>query len=473
MSEVLRVEAFRGEVVNEQVMGPGRALLPLPQLPTIRVREARLADLPFIDQLQKQHTKAVGWMPTGQLEGHIAKGHVLVAEAASAEWRVEGGGVRGTQCRVQSAECSGLRTETQQAFRTQSSAPSTQHSPIGYCIGVDKYFKREDTGIIYQMNIAPGRQRGLVGATLLKAMFERSAYGVKLFCCWCAQDLAANRFWEAMGFVALAFRTGSRKRSRNGRVHIFWQKRIREGDTQTAWWYPSQTGSGAIREDRIVLPIPPGVHWSEAKPRVLPGVSAEVQSAECKVQGGEGKVEGGEGKVEGGEGKVEGGEWRAEGLGHDDSRALPEPKRARVNPRKKAKAARATRPAEMNAGRLWFGGPQVESRDANPGLLGKSNRPRKPRKPQAAAKNDPRLVAAARELRDRWMEQVAAQPGLIAPRSGGGGAAVGGAKYEVSRQIGWDDITMRESMPGALPVLAGAGALAGVIDVQSRLLDAA
>src|SRR5439155_17824340 len=85
----------------------------------------------------------------------------------------------------------------------------------------------------------------------------------------------ANHFWESMGFVPLAFRAGSAKRGKNGgaRVHIFWQRRIRAGDETTPYWFPSQTSSGSIREDRLVLPIPPGTHWSDAKPIVLPGDS--------------------------------------------------------------------------------------------------------------------------------------------------------------------------------------------------------
>src|SRR5688500_19776918 len=46
-------------------------------------------------------------------------------------------------------------------------------------------------------------------------------------------------------------------RANSPRVHIFWQRRIRAGDTgekATPYWFPSQTTSGAIREDRIVLP---------------------------------------------------------------------------------------------------------------------------------------------------------------------------------------------------------------------------
>ena len=47
------------------------------------------------------------------------------------------------------------------------------------------------------------------------------------------------------------------------------------------------------------------------------------------------------------------------------------------------------------------------------------------REPRPKAKNDPKLVAAARELRDRWMEEV--NSGRYLPESQG--------KYEVSRQI--------------------------------------
>ena len=124
------------------------------------------------------------------------------------------------------------------------------------------------------MCVDPAVRRGLVAATLLKNVFERAAYGCRLYCCWCAQDLvAANRFWEAMGFVPLAFRAGSRKKDR---VHIFWQKRIRLDDNSTPWWFPACTGGGALREDRVVLPIPPGVKWWEEMPRLLPQSESEL-----------------------------------------------------------------------------------------------------------------------------------------------------------------------------------------------------
>jgi hypothetical protein len=95
-----------------------------------------------------------------------------------------------------------------------------------------------------------------------------------LFSCWCAQDIQANYFWEACGFVPLAFRTGSKSMQR---IHIFWQRRIRDNDDSTPYWYPSQTKNGALRQDRLVLPIPPGTHWRDAKPVVLPSIEVQPE----------------------------------------------------------------------------------------------------------------------------------------------------------------------------------------------------
>src|SRR5688572_33420086 len=306
-------------------------VIPIPRGP-VTVRPAVAGDLPFIDSLQKRSTHAVGWMPTKQLEGKIAAGHVLVAWASS-------------PCLAEE-ETTGWKPV-----------------PLGYCISRDQYFKRDDVGIVYQLNVAPERQRGLVGAALLKATFERAAYGCKLFCCWCAQDIEANYFWESMGFVPLAFRAGSREK---GRVHIFWQRRIHAGDRETPYWFPSQTTSGSLREDRLVFPIPPGTHWSDAKPIVLPGAG----SPELEV-------------------------------------------RAR-KPKAQQKKAAAIDPSSIASGGLRF---VVRSEPAA--------EPKPKRQPKPKVKNDPRLVAAARELRDRWLEHVNAGETLIE----------GAAKYDVSRSL--------------------------------------
>ena len=347
------------------------AIIPVPRFP-ISVRPATLADVPFMDALQKLHTRQVGWMPTKQFEGKIKAGHVLVAE--------------------ESAECRGLRTGSDApSLSPQHSVLSTPPSPVGYLIGNDQYFKHDDVGIIYQMNVVPGRQRGFVGATLLKAQFERSAYGCKLYCCWCAQDIEANRFWESMGFVPLAYRAGSETKGPKGspRVHIFWQKRIRQGDATTPWWFPSQTSGGSIREDRIVWPIPPGTHWSDAKPIVLPGHPGESKQLPEKPRGRDGRAT------------------------------------------KKTKTVETPAPIRRNG--LMFDIP----RQGEPLPEAKAEDAPKDRVPRVKAKNDPRLVAAARELRDRWLERVNA-----------GQDALPGGKYDVSRAL--PDGRMTEGLAGGV-----------------------
>ena len=37
-----------------------------------------------------------------------------------------------------------------------------------------------------------------------------------------------------------------------------------------SYWFPHQTGGGVLRADRLVFPIPPGTHWSDVLPIVLP-----------------------------------------------------------------------------------------------------------------------------------------------------------------------------------------------------------
>ena len=298
------------------------AIVPVPRVP-IAIRPATMSDLPFIDRLQKMHSKMVGWMPTKQLEGKIGAGNVIVA--------------------------------VDEASQT-----------VGYCIGQDQYFKRDDVGIIYQMNVVPDRQRSLIGAMLVKAMFERAAYGCRLFCCWCAQDIEANYFWESLGFVPLAFRAGSRDK---GRVHIFWQRRIREGDESTPYWFPAQTTSGSIREDRLVLPIPPGVHWNSEMPRIIPS-----------------------------------------GTG---SQPVLEEKHAL-----KTRAAEMPKPPKPKRLYMHFDAPPPPAPPPEP-VVEKPKRAKKPK-----VKNDPALVAKARELRDRWLEKV----------NGPGGAALlaSQSKYELS-----------------------------------------
>lgn len=343
----------------------------------IAIRAATRADLPFIDSLQKKHSKELGFLPLKALEGKIDAGEVLVAD------------------------------HEPHASASGSPLPhgcGSLDRLAGYLIAADRYQKRDELGYIVQLCIVPEYRRSLVAAQLLQAQFDRSAYGCRLYCCWCAQDLNANAFWEAMGFTAIAFRSGGSGRGRRSevgtkapRVHIFWQKRIRAGDTGdlarggTPFWYPSTTGSGQIREDRLVFPIPCAqgnpsqrVHWSEVMPieieptgpwtGALPAPRPRRQKLVKQLVTP----------------RVRGGMWFAhegvwETVGPDGRRVKETAKRGQATP--KQEAAKVKREAA------------------------------KPKR--EGAKVDPRLKAMARELRDRWGER--------------GTIAANGGKHDVKR----------------------------------------
>jgi hypothetical protein len=347
----------------------------------ISIRQAELKDLAFIDALQKKHSKMVGFLFTETLEKKIKAGHVLIAEEAN-EPRPSGSGV---------------------ADHAHSPLPhgrglSGTPIPLGYCIFQDKYDKHDDVGIFYQVNVTPHKQRGLVGAALVKAALDRAAYGCKLACCWCAQDLEANSFWESLGFVPLAFRTGSRPRlkkdgtiSKRERIHIFWQRRIREGDDSTQYWYPTETNNGAVKEARIVLPIPPGTHWSDAKPAVLPGMDEALKA-----------------------------------LAVAEAENTPRPPKSRDlksrDPKsrdlKSKSAAAVSRPPSRG---VWVAPPPPTKEQ----IAAAKKEKAKQKAPRTRMKNDPKLVAAAREFRDRYLEEV--NSGRFLPPSNG--------KYDISRQL--------------------------------------
>src|SRR5688572_18564009 len=117
--------------------------LPVVRPNEVNVRVATLTDLPFMDRLQKMHSKQLGYFPTKQFEGYIEAGSVLVAIDA-------------------------------------------QGAIVGYCISKDRYLKRDELGVIYQLCVDPNAQRKLIGALLIAEVFAGSAYGCKLYCCWCA-----------------------------------------------------------------------------------------------------------------------------------------------------------------------------------------------------------------------------------------------------------------------------------------------
>ena len=375
------------------------AIIPIPQR-TVAIRVATMADLPFLDALQKKHSKQLGYFPTKQFEGYIEGGHVLVAESVGVRQRAAG-----SEEEPEGASWSSLPT---------AYCPLPAPSPLGYIISRDRYLKRDELGVIYQLCVAPGHQRGLIGATLVKEVFARSAYGCRLYCCWCAQDLEANYFWESLGFVPIAFRAGGKGRtsgracperaSASRRVHIFWQRRIdchpstpSPQHPLTPWWYPFQTSSGAIREDRIVFPIPPGVHWRDVRP-------PDVRAVEVPREEGA----------------------RGEGRGaREEGRTKKQPRLA--GPRSPMTARPSPLPHQVGilvGGRIKYVAkpgyvPPVEEK--------KAKAKREPKAKAPPARIDPKYLAAARELRDRYLERVNKAPDALPAAAG---------KYDVSRALG-------------------------------------
>ncbi len=336
----------------------------VPRLPVV-VRVGTMDDLPFIDRLQKAHAKELGFLPRMALEGKVKLGQVLVASVVSGPSSVASEGPASPQ-------------------RTTDHGQRT--TDAGYLIAADRYFKRDEVGYVTQVNVVPEHRRSLVAGALLQAQFDSSAYGCKLYCCWCAQDLAANAFWEAMGFVPIAFRTGSRTKGKGGtpRIHLFWQKRIRAGDVSTPWWYPSQTGGGELREDRLVFPIPPGVGWRDVLPAVLP--KGEAESPEALAAQSAAALAAAE---VGAEVKV--------------SAKLRRKKVARSRVVKKLRGPRMP-------GGLWFADDFIDVTEhyeewAYFNAAGEEVAAPKKVKPKPAAL-DPRLTALARNLRDHWAERA-------------------------------------------------------------------
>ncbi len=181
-----------------------------------------------------------------------------------------------------------------------------------------------------------------------------------------------------MGFVPVAFRAGSTGKRR---VHIFWQRRINANDVTTAYWYPCQTNNGAIREDRLVFPIPPAAHWGEVEAVELPTTSKPALEA-----------------------------------------PQPQPK-SQPRTRKTPKPTAPKGPLPTTAFGLRFGPPPALPEEPQ----AKRERPVKEKVkacPERSRRIDPQLVSKARELRDRYLEQVN-ERSLIAPRG----------KYDVARAL--------------------------------------
>ncbi|XAL99591.1 hypothetical protein OT109_18675 [Phycisphaeraceae bacterium D3-23] len=494
---------------------PPQPLRPVEPRLDFTIRTATMDDFDWIDAMQKAESDKLGFLMRAAIQKRIEQGNVLVAEATGkwssgpvAEWSSDKAGGSGPVAQwPRDPVREGPRTSPYSATGPlDHSATSSKHSatgplghsataqaaqPLGYCIAVDRYMKQDHVGQFIQLNVPPEYRRSLVGAALVKATFEKSAYGVKLYGLWCRQDLAANRFWESLGFVPLAFRAagvsnlkkGSRGRGAKGAsdkaggsgpvaewpsdpvregprtsphsatgprdhsstdpsaatdppqshdprtIHIYWQRRVRKGDNETPHWFPYETSGGMMAESRLVLPIPLGTHWSDAKPVVLPG--AERRAAEARLL-----------------------EAKADEKHEQDKAALAAKRKEARDAAKEAKrlasAPKVVHGVEITSGAaagvpMGFDLPpeakaqrDAEEKQAQAAAekarIKEEKRAAKREAKQQRRRTDPELLAYSRELRDRWQEAVTAQPGLLLPPGSAPGSQ-GAGKYDVSRLI--------------------------------------
>ena len=171
MSELVRYEGGGVEAKGDGVL---RAVDPASRGLLVSVRPATQDDFANIDALQKAESDGLGFQFEQAIRRRIEQGNVLVAEAARgsdgamSDEATEGADASGGGC---AAGPSSLR----------ASVASSLPQFAGYCLGVDRYQKRSELDIIYQLGLVPAYRRSLVAATLLQAQFDKSADGTKLY----------------------------------------------------------------------------------------------------------------------------------------------------------------------------------------------------------------------------------------------------------------------------------------------------
>lgn len=198
----------------------------------LQIREGGPGDLAWIDQMQKVHAGHLGFLWAKALEKRIDEKTVRIAVDS-----------HGTQ--------------------------------FAYIMWGEGYNGRDDVTICYQLAVAPAHYRRLIGASLVAAWIESLPYGFRLAGCWCAQDLPANNFWEACGFQAMAWRTGSRIKQR---PHIWWCRHVRIDD-HFPMWMPAKTQGGAIGEERLIIPIMPDQRWDDPVTTFMPEAPGDEVTA--------------------------------------------------------------------------------------------------------------------------------------------------------------------------------------------------
>lgn len=174
------------------------------------------ADLTFVDYLQRRFSHQVGYLPLVALRNRIEKGCIWIA---------------------------------------------FEHGqPAGYIHGVCPYLRRPNLAIIYQAAIDYDVRHRAIGTALVEQWATTTAANAAQLVLWCAQDIEANLFWEAIGFSALAWRAGS---VRKGRIHLYWSRIQSLAPAHYVQHVPAGTKDGLLHAKRVVKLFEPGAPWSD------------------------------------------------------------------------------------------------------------------------------------------------------------------------------------------------------------------
>lgn len=167
------------------------------------VQIASTADLSFVLNLQKRFAAQLGFLPTVALEDYIQRGRVKLV--------MDNG------------------------------------QPAGYLLGNEKLRCARHVAPLTHTAICYDAQRRLLGAQLVDAAVDDATNGGRsIVQCWCRVDLDANKFWSALGFVAVAIRRPDTSR---GLPLILWRRPLNLDGERRLLHIPTQAGYRAITTD--------------------------------------------------------------------------------------------------------------------------------------------------------------------------------------------------------------------------------
>lgn len=119
---------------------------------------------------------------------------------------------------------------------------------VGHCM----WQSHDQIAKIYMTWVRPDARLILHGRALVNAIEKTAALrGCKILSLWCAEDLAANYFWRALGFLNPSWRWG---RGHTPRKHLLWRRPIL---AQAIDW--QSQGGELLKTSLATSPPPPRI----------------------------------------------------------------------------------------------------------------------------------------------------------------------------------------------------------------------